>query len=754
MFTSTAIVRFGRVIRTERDTRVRMSDVLKPTTAEDRRLDALAGYRVLDTSPEAGFDDIVRVAKVLCRTPVALVSLVDKDRQWFKARIGFAPRETPLSQSVCAHALRQDDILIIQDLTLDPRTRENTLVTGPPFMRFYAGALLETPQGERLGTLCVIDTKCRPGGLSAEQAEGLRALARQVMAQLELRRALQQRDAALADRARTEAILRREAERHRAMVAMQIVIGTAGDDLDTVLDAVVHGALDVIRSADGAAIELREGPELVYRAVAGRLKPYLGLRLNIEGSLSGRSVSEGRAFNSPDTTLDDRVSQQLVRKLGMRSMTIAPISRQGGIVGVLKLQSSQPNAFSEADETTVQLLAGVVAGGLGHVAEAEVVRDLRASEETLRLAQEAGRVGTFETDVERSVTKGSDQFWRLFGLQPRPEAPTAVFEACVFLEDRRHTTSEERRRAGLDATSIEYRIQRADTGEVRWLTRRADYVSDRQGHRRLIGTAHDITDRKLAEQEMRAAKEAAEEANRAKSTFMANMSHELRTPLSAIIGYTEMTQEMIEDGTDPGALAPDIAKIGANARHLLGLINDVLDLAKVESGKMEVFAETFDVARTVREVAATVDGLIGKKRNTLVVDVDIGLGAMTSDITKVRQTLLNLLSNAAKFTTEGVITLSAVRTVQGDTGEWLVFRVRDTGIGMTEEQLGRLFLRFSQADSSTTRKFGGTGLGLSLAKAFSTMLGGNIAVESSPGEGSIFTLTLPAALPDTVPAPA
>ncbi len=236
-----------------------------------------------------------------------------------------------------------------------------------------------------------------------------------------------------------------------------------------------------------------------------------------------------------------------------------------------------------------------------------------------------------------------------------------------------------------------------------------------------------------------AAKDAAERANLAKSAFIANMSHELRTPLSAIIGYSEMMTEEIEDGGDVADFGSDMRKIEGNARHLLGLINDVLDLSKVESGKMDVYPEAFDLEPMIRDIAATAHTLVEKKGNRLDLRIAPGLGRMVSDVTKVRQILLNLLSNAAKFTEDGIVTLSVDREAADD-GERVVFKVEDTGIGMTEEQIAKLFQRFVQADVSTTRKYGGTGLGLSLTKALCEVLGGSVAVESIAGQGTTFTV--------------
>ncbi|MBA2245040.1 MAG: response regulator, partial [Gemmatimonadetes bacterium] len=260
----------------------------------------------------------------------------------------------------------------------------------------------------------------------------------------------------------------------------------------------------------------------------------------------------------------------------------------------------------------------------------------------------------------------------------------------------------------------------------------------------MVSLALEASERVQAER-ARAETQAAETANRAKSQFLANMSHELRTPLNAIIGYSEM---LLEEAGELGQaeLVPDLEKIRTAGKHLLGLINDILDLSKIEAGKMELYLERFEVAQLIHEVGSTVRPLIEKRGSTLALRLG-ELGQMRADSTKVRQILLNLLSNAGKFTEQGSVTLEAER----ERGR-LTFRIRDTGIGMTPEQVAKLFQPFTQVDASTTRRYGGTGLGLTISKRFAAIMGGTIQVESEPGVGTTFTLHLPAEVADPVTA--
>ncbi len=239
----------------------------------------------------------------------------------------------------------------------------------------------------------------------------------------------------------------------------------------------------------------------------------------------------------------------------------------------------------------------------------------------------------------------------------------------------------------------------------------------------------------------------AEKANQAKSQFLANMSHELRTPMNAIIGYSEMLMEEAED-VGQNDFIPDLNKIHGAGKHLLTLINDILDLSKIEAGRMELYLETFEIKSLINETVSTIRPLIEKNSNTLKFNLADDLDVMHADLTKVRQSLFNLLSNASKFTKNGTITLDVTSYTAKD-HKYLAFKVTDTGIGMNQEQMGKLFQAFSQADASTTRKYGGTGLGLAITKKFCQMMGGDIKVESELGKGSTFTINLPVQVVDT-----
>jgi signal transduction histidine kinase len=262
---------------------------------------------------------------------------------------------------------------------------------------------------------------------------------------------------------------------------------------------------------------------------------------------------------------------------------------------------------------------------------------------------------------------------------------------------------------------------------------------------RMAGTRRDISERRKLDEALARARDKALETSRAKSAFLANMTHELRTPLDTILGFSEMLEEeALAIGSKESQ--SDVARLQAAARHLLGLINDILDLSKIEAGRMILRPEPFAVADVVRDVVSTVGALMEKNANRFEARLGPALGAMRADPTRLRQCLLNLLGNAAKFTLEGSVSLEVERSVI-DGEERVRFEVSDTGVGVAPDQMDRLFQDFSQASPTTERRFGGTGLGLSITRKLCRLMGGDVTARSELGRGSVFTITLPPLMP-------
>ena len=357
-------------------------------------------------------------------------------------------------------------------------------------------------------------------------------------------------------------------------------------------------------------------------------------------------------------------------------------------------------------------------------------------------AQHLGKIGSWEYDIERDKLNWSDQVYHLHNFdrhEPNEDLAQASLE-CYADEDR------ERLRDAFQAcvdTGVPYDLElRFKPKDKEWLWVRTvgrPFKDELTGRKSIIGNILDITEYKEASEALMKAKNEAESANRAKSSFLANMSHELRTPMNAVIGYSEM---LIEDAEDDGLdeIVADLDRIRKAGKHLLELINDVLDLSKVEAGKMDVVFDLIRIPELISDVEQTVAGLIGQNGNSFEVMVDPALKTFISDYVKLKQSLLNILSNAAKFTKAGTIYLKAFAE-----GEHIIFEVRDTGIGIAENKIATLFDEFTQADETTTREFGGTGLGLAITKRFCEMMDGEISVDSELGVGSVFTIKLPAA---------
>jgi len=529
-----------------------------------------------------------------------------------------------------------------------------------------------------------------------------------------------------------------EAERRRTgeqEALLETVAALSSDlELSRVLQAVLDRAVTLLRVTGGeVAIYDEDARELVVVASSSIGKDSTGTRL---------PVGEG-AMGTVARTLEPLIIPSYHEWLGqsgqyadvvVHSVMAAPLLIGRRLVGALAMVHSDPaRVFDAEDLRRLNMFAPPAAIAIENARLYTAAGQQRQYLETL-VANMPVAIVTLNRDG--SIASCNPRFEELFGY-PRTEAIGRILDDLVTDETTRAEALAYTQQANAERQPVHGmgRRRRRDGGYVDVEILAVPIVLD-NGQTGLVALYHDIT-------ELQQTRREAEAANAAKSQFLASMSHELRTPLNAIIGYSEMLQEEIEE-QGQGEHSADLQKIQGAGRHLLALINDILDLSKIEAGKMELHLETFPLTPMIDDAVSTATPLARRNRNRLRVERPADAGVMHADLTKVRQMLLNLLSNACKFTRDGEVGL-ALRREPGEGGrELVVFEVSDNGIGMTPEQMGRLFEAFAQAEASTTSKYGGTGLGLAITRRFCRLMGGEVSVESQPGTGSLFRIRIPA----------
>ena len=699
---------------------------------EAERLAALRDLDILDTPPERAYDELSTLAARICQTPIALISLVDENRQWFKSRVGLTLGETPREEAFCAHTILQPDLIVVPDASADERFANNPLVTSPPRIRFYAASPLVTTGGHALGTLCVIDYK--PRELMPEQAEALRILSHQVMAQILLQKQL-------AESTRSNAAL---AELNRALQAE--------------VEQRVRAEWELSKSRERFELAVRGSQDGLWDWDLERNEVYYSPRWKSILGYEDHEISNG--LEEWEKRLHPAEREQV---LAANYAHIAGLTqhyeyefrlrhKDGSYRWILSrgvaLRDKQGKAYrmagSHADLTERKQMEAA----------------LRLANDRLDLAMRGSSVAIWENDLADSNYRSGrisciNVMEQLGYAAPAEPLEYEALMTAIHPDDRDEV--EKAIRAYLAGDTPDYEVEfraRHRDGSYRWILSRGVAVRDAHGQPvRFAGTRIDITDLKRIEEELRQVKEAAEAASQAKSEFLAHVSHEVRTPLNAIMGMNELALDT--QLTDQQRKYLTVVQSSSEA--LLEVIDDLLDFAKIEAGKMELDSARFALRKALRDTLRALAPSAHRKGLELLCCVRSDVpDSLVGDAGRLRQVLTNLVGNAIKFTEHGeiMVEVKALEVEQSDPGRAsvpranqsqrrrLLFSVRDTGIGIPRDKQEKIFQPFEQADTSTTRRFGGTGLGLSIASRLVELMGGGITAESELGRGSTFRFTI------------